>query len=112
MILYIYIRIISHLDQFKILIFKLDSLIVKNKEVIFILFLLFTFLFLSLEHVYNFYLNKVIISEDCFRLNIIGESSSQGSSQPNISGGGSSSNNPNPHGDPGPGPSYGTHPTF
>jgi hypothetical protein len=114
MTFYRYIRIISPLGLFKLLIFKLVSLIVNNKEVIFILLLLFTFLILSLEHVYNFFLNNVIISEDCFRLNITGgESSSQGSSQPNISDGGSSSNNPQPNSNPDPGRFYsGPYPNF
>jgi hypothetical protein len=113
---YIYTHITSHLDIFKLLIFRFVSVIVNNK-VTFIFFFVFTFGFafgfMFLEHVYNFLLYKVIISEDCFTLNITGgESSSQGSSQQNISGGGSSSNNPNPGHDPGPGPGFNTHPNY
>ena len=53
---------------------------------------------MSLEYLYNFLLYKGIIYENCFTLNITGgESSSQGSSQPNITGVGSSSNNPKPN---------------
>jgi hypothetical protein len=104
---YTYTYITSTSDLFKILIFRFVSVIVKNKEVIFIFFFVFTFTFfgfLFLEHVYNFFLNQSVLSEDSSILNAVGESSSQGSSQQNISGGGSSSNNPNPN--PGPAVSY------
>jgi uncharacterized membrane protein YgcG len=97
----------------------LVSVIVKNKKVIFIFFFMFTFGFtfgfMFLEHLYNFLLDQIIISEDWFRLNITGgESSSQGSNQQGISGGGGgSSNNPNANPtDPGPGPDFGSHPSY
>ena len=112
---YTYTYITSTSDLFKILIFRFVSVIVNNKEVIFIFFFVFTFTFfwfLFLEYVYNFFLNQNVLSEGSSILNAVGESSSQGSSQQNISGGGSSSNNPNPNPDPGPGPHYGTHPSY
>jgi hypothetical protein len=59
---------------------------------------------LFLEHVYNFFLNQNVLSEGSSILNAVGESSSQGSSQQNISGVGSSSNNPHPGPNPNPGP--------
>lgn len=88
----------SFLDLFRLLLFRFGFFIIKNKAIIFISLLVFSFLSFSLEYLYNFLLNQGIINEDCFTLNITGgESSSQGSSQQNISGGGSSSNNPNPN---------------
>jgi hypothetical protein len=88
----------SFLDLFRLLLFRFGFFIIKNKAIILISLLVFSFLSFSLEYLYNFLLYKGIICEDCFTLNITGgESSSQGSTQPNISGGGSSSNNPKPN---------------
>ena len=97
MTMYTHIYQPSFLDLFRLLLFRFGFFIIKNKAIIFISLLVFSFLSFSLEYLYNFLLNQGIINEDCFTLNITGgESSSQGSSQQNISGGGSSSNNPNP----------------
>jgi hypothetical protein len=114
---YTYTHVISHLDLFKLLIFRLDSVIVNNEEVIFICLLILPFLFLSLEYLFKFLINKSLINEGDFILNLTEQSSSEGSSQQNISGGEGSSNNPNPNpnpnpnsADPGPGPDFGNHP--
>jgi hypothetical protein len=115
MTIYRYTYITSTSDLFYILIYRFVSVIVKNKEVIFIFFFVFAFTFfwlLYLEYVYNFFLNQSVLSEDSSILNVVGESSSQGSSKHNISGGGGSSNNPHPHPDRGPGPHFGTHPCY
>ena len=110
---YIYTHITSPLYSLKILIFRFLLVVIKNKEVFLIFLFVFTLLFLYLEYLYIFLLNQVIISEDCFTLNITGgESSSQGSNPQNINSGGSFSNNPNPGSDPGPGPGFGLHPSY
>jgi hypothetical protein len=87
----------SFLDLFRLLLFRFGLFIIKNKAIILISLLVFSFLAFSLEYLYNFLLYKGIIYEDCFTLNITGESSSQGSTQSNINSGGSSSNNPKPN---------------
>jgi hypothetical protein len=109
MTIYVYTYITSPLDQFKLLIFRLVSVIVNNEEVIFICLFILPFLFLSLKYLFNFLINKSLINEGYFIFNLTGESSSQGSSQQNLSGGEGSSNNPNPNrnpADPGPGPQF------
>jgi hypothetical protein len=87
----------SFLDFFRLLLYRFGLFIIKNKAIILISLLVFSFLAFSLEYLYNFLLYKGIIYEDCFTLNITGESSSQGSNPHNINSGGSSSNNPKPN---------------
>jgi hypothetical protein len=101
--------------QFKTLIFRFISLIIKYK--VNLIYFTFAFIIGILLIVFSFefyyYFNEVLLSEDYSILNA-GESSSQGSNPHNINSGGGSSNNPNPGSNPGPGPGpdFGYHPSW
>ena len=99
--------------QFKTLIFRFISLIIKYK--VNLIYFTFAFIIGILLIVFSFefycYFNEVLLSEDYSILNA-GESSSQGSNPHNINSRGGSSNNPNPGSNPGPGPDFGYHPSW
>ena len=95
--------------QFKTLIFRFISLIIKYKVTLiyFTFALIIGILLLVFSFEFYYYFNEVLLSEDYSILNA-GESSSQGFNPHNINSGGSSSNNPNP----GSGPDFGYHPSW